>query len=184
MRGLLAGVLFAALPALAQAAQPGLNPAVMAQATAMTNPLGWGPSASFPAYGSAALLSGGTFPLGSLMHPGFQLVPTWLSYQYLQHLTNPYLGGPAAGNPFLKPLLPGFAPAPSSPFTALERSRVPALPWPAFGPPPAAAGHNPFAAHGMAMLGSPLAAPVPAHAMSLPLSTTPWRGPHSWPGGR
>ncbi len=172
MRSLLAGVLFAALPALAQTGYPAMNPTARMPLAAMANPLGWQPAASFPPFGSPAPLGTGAFMLGGLMRPGLQLVPNLLTYQHLQYLTNPYLGGLAAGNPYLQPLLQS-PPTPLGAALALPSIAYgtpgSTLPLPAFYALPAATGgHNPFAAAGLKPLASPLAPPQPVQIVPWP----------------
>ena len=60
----------------------------------------------FDLFGMGALPGTGTPVLGGLMYPGVQMAPNLLSHQHLQYMANPYLGKPAAGNPYLQPSLP------------------------------------------------------------------------------
>jgi len=118
------------LPALAQSGGPlPLPPFGIGAAITPTAP-SWGttilPLLSASVW-SAAPLGAGVPLLGGIAHPGLQMAPNWLSHQHLLYITNPYLGGPAAGNPYLQPTLPlpfsppAFAPPPPMPGQASQR---------------------------------------------------------------
>jgi hypothetical protein len=116
MKTPLVATLLAALPAVAQTGFPAIHPAMMFT-PAMGHPLGMMAPAPFHPLRPVAPLGIGTPLLGGLVHPAMQMAPNLLSHRHLHYMTNPYLGGPAAGNPYLKPALPnpfappGFAPA-------------------------------------------------------------------------
>lgn len=176
---LLAGLCTVALPALAQVGLPGGSPLPLPGMSA-PSPVGvpWGAPPVNPflpanPFGAAPLAAGAPW-LGGLAYPGLQLAPNWLSHQHLQYMTNPYLGGPAAGNPYLQPTLPlPFAPpafSPSLPMLGQAGPRAPAgLP---FAPlrPTNAQPANPYL--------------VPAPGPAFPLDPAGWLGQMARPSGR
>lgn len=130
------------------------------------NPLAAGP------YGAGAL------GLAGLAHPALQMTPNWVSHQHLLYMTNPYLGGPAAGNPYLQPSLPlPFAPPAFSPSLPIAGSGQPGMRWPAALSP----------APSLPVYGQPSNPYLPAAsgpAFPLPLDPTGWLGPVARPPGR
>jgi len=181
MRTLLAGTLFVALPALAQTGFPGMNPAMMPTA-GMANPLGMmAPPLFYP-------LGMGVPMLGGLVYPGMQMAPNLLSHQHLQYMANPYLGGPAAGNPYLLPSPPNpFAPpryAPGQPLGGGYGQPALGLPFPPSSPVKPGPMMNPLPSPGA---GQPLAPPpatTPAQVMPLPFDPASWFGQFARPPAR
>lgn len=157
MRTLLAAMLIVTLPALAQTGFPGINPAMMLS-PGMANPLGMMAPVPFNPFGV------GTPMLGGLMYPGLQMAPNLLSHQHLQYMANPYLGGPAAGNPYLRPSLPNpFAPpgfAPGLPFGGGHGQ--PVMAWP-----------SPSSLRSQGSMMQPFLSPVPARLLTPPPASTP-----------
>jgi hypothetical protein len=143
----------------------------MLLALGLANPLAVLAPAPFSPYGM------GTPVLGGLVHPGLQMAPNLLSHQHRHYMANPYLGGPAAGNPYLQPSLPNpFAPpgfAPGLPFGGGYGPALPAVFPVTIGPMP-----------------SPMASPVPGlriaqpPAPPLPFDPASWFGPFARPAGR
>lgn len=128
MRTLLVGLLFTTPPALAQMSLPLPSPGLPYPLAmlAPTSPLAFGLGASL----------GISSPLPALMHSSMQMVPNLLSYQHLQAMTNPYLGGPAAANPYLLPgLARPFAPPAFTPGLPMVGQGQLGLRWPAAMPP-------------------------------------------------
>lgn len=185
MKTLLAGTLFITLPALAQTGFPAMSPARMLTPS-MANPLGMMAPVPFNPFGMGAPLGMGAPMPGGLMYPGMQMAPNLLSHQHLQYMANPYLGGPAAGNPYLQLPLPNpFAPpgfAPRVPFGGGYGQ--PALPFPASGPVLPAPRTQPFPSPGAGQLFAPPPAPTPAQGMPLPFDPASWFGQFARPPAR
>lgn len=173
MKTLLAGTLCIALPALAQTGFPG-----------MANPLGMMAPVPFSPFGMGAPLGMGTPMLGGLMYPGMQMAPNMLSHQHLQYMANPYLGGPAAGNPYLRTSLPNpFAPpgfTPGLPFGGGYGQPTMALP---FLPAGAVLPGMPMNPHPSPSPGRPPAT-TPAQVMPLPFDPASWIGQFAKPPAR
>jgi len=183
MRTLLAATLCVALPALAQPGFPGMNPAMLPTA-GMANPLGMMALLPFNPFGMGM----GTPMPGGLMYPGMQMAPNLLSHQHLQYMANPYLGGPAAGNPYLQPSLPNpFAPpgfAPGQPFGSGYGQPALGLPIPTSSPVMPGPMMNPFPSP---LAGQPLAPPsatTPAQMKPLPFDPASWFGQFARPPAR
>lgn len=172
MRRAFAHTLLAGMPLLAHAFDGMTNP------LGMMSPLGMmgGPMMMGGPFGPGAPVVG----LG-VMHPALQMAPNMMSYQHINQMTNPYLGGPFAGNPYLKPSLPlPFAPpafAPGLPFGvgATPSGYQPASPYklrydPSASPAPSAVPTWPMP---MPAGGArPAAAPFP-FPMNAPAGATP-----------
>ena len=183
MRILLAGTLFTALPALAQMGYP----AMMLPSPGLANPLGMLAPAPLTPFGLGVPSGFGTpLPVG-LMYPGMQMAPNLLSHQHQQYMANPYLGGPAAGNPYLQPALPNpFAPpafAPALPWGGHGQQSV-ALPFAAARSAPASPMPNPFQPRGPGQIIAPPPATTPAQVMPLPFDPTSWFGQFAKPPAR
>lgn len=95
-----------------------MNPlAMMAPSPAFGGYGGYGGYGAFNPLSNPLLGVGGLAALGALGGPALQLAPSLLTGSYMQQLTNPYMGGPLAGNPLFRqssPLpfaMPGYAPA-------------------------------------------------------------------------
>lgn len=181
MRTLLAGVLIVTLPALAQTGFQGINPAIML-GPGMANPVAMMAPVPLNPFGA------GTPMLGGLMYPGMQMAPNLLSHQHLQYMANPYLGGPAAGNPYLRPSLPNpFVPpgfAPGLPFGGGHGQPAMALSFPpsnALSPGPMM---HPFQSPVPGRLLAPPPASTPAQVMPLPFDPASWFGQFAKPPGK
>lgn len=187
MKTLLAGTLFFTLPALAQTGFPGMSPARMLT-PGMANPLGMMAPVPFNPFGMGAPLGMGTPMLGGLMYPGMQMAPNMLSHQHLQYMANPYLGGPAAGNPYLQPTLPNpFAPpgfATGLPIGGGYGQPTLALPFPTSGPVSPGPRTQPFPSPGAGQLFAPPPTTTPAQVMPLPFDPASWFGQFARPPAR
>lgn len=121
---LLAALAIPAQAGFETAANP-FSPSPLAMPMAgLINPLGGNPLlAGVPLAGL-----GGLGMLGwNGMYPMLQMAPNMMSYSHLNQMANPYLGGPFAGNPYLRqslpiPLMPpAFSPSmPSLPFAPVQ----------------------------------------------------------------
>ncbi len=184
MKALLAGTLTLALPALAQTGVVGMHPALMLT-PGMANPLGMLAPAPFPSFGMGVLPGVGTPLLGGLVYPGLQMAPYLLSRQHLQYMANPYLGGPAADNPYLQSSLPNpFAPpgfAPALPYGGGYGPPASALPFPPALPTASGPMPNPFAWPGPGQRHAPPPATTPAQVMPLPFDPASWFGQFARP---
>lgn len=128
--------LLAAMPAWALAGSGWMmNPAMMTGTMGGSSPLGqMNPMVMMHPLGMANPLGMGGAPMLGLgmLHPAMQMAPNMMSYQHLNQMTNPYLGGPFAGNPYLRPTLP-FPMTPPAFAPSLPFSRPAASPAPMFG---------------------------------------------------
>ncbi|MGQ9685704.1 MAG: hypothetical protein ACUVT2_05285 [Thiobacillaceae bacterium] len=186
MRTLLATAMFMTLPALAQTGFPGINPAMMLS-PGMANPLGMMAPVPFNPFGMGTPPGMGTPMLGGLLYPGMQMAPNLLSHQYLQYMTNPYLGGPAAGNPYLRPPLPNpFAPPGFGPGLPLVGGYgQPAMAWPSpYSVRSQGSMMQPFQSPVPGRLLAPSPASTPAQVMPLPFDPTSWFGQFARPPGK
>ncbi|MCU0840284.1 MAG: hypothetical protein MUC79_01015 [Thiobacillaceae bacterium] len=190
MRRVLAQTLLAGMPLLGHAFDGMMNPMGMMNPATMINPMGMMSPATMMnpvsmmgpmGMGMAAPMMMGS-PMGmGVMHPAMQMAPNMMSYQHINQMSNPYLGGPFAGNPYLKQSLPlPFAPpafSPSLPFGG--QSPYPVVPMFGAAAPgyPSAGPANPFmpAAQAPALpfpmpgFGAPQAAqPAPTFPFALP----------------
>lgn len=176
---LLVGLYTLALPALAQTVFPGGSPLSvpgMSSAAPFLAPA-WGAPAANPLL-PIYPLGAGVPMLGGWVQPGLQLAPNWLSHQHLLYMTNPYLGGPAAGNPYLQPSLPlPFAPPAFSPGLPTAGQGPSAPRWPAAMPLPVA---TPF--HGQPV--NPYLPSAAGPALPLPPDPAGWLGQMARPPGR
>jgi hypothetical protein len=64
--------------------------------------------------------------MGNAMYPALQMAPNVMSYQHLNQMTNPYAGGPFAGNPYLQRGMPNPF---SAPAFSPSMPSLPALPF-------------------------------------------------------
>ena len=180
-RPLLTGLCVVCLPALAQVGLPGGSALPLPMPGMTTTPFAlpaWGGPAVIPfllanPFGAAPLAAGVPW-LGGLAHPGLQMAPNGLSHQHLLYLTNPYLGGPAAGNPYLPPALPlPFAPPVFSPGLPMVAQGQASPPWPAVVSPAASLPARPS---------NPYLPPAPGQVTSPDPAS--WFGQRARPPGR
>ena len=86
-------------------------PLGMASPFGLGSPMGGLGAAAPLGLGMLNPLGGGL--MGSAMYPTVQVAPNMMSYQHYNQLTNPYAGGPFAGNPYIQRSLPNPFAAPA-----------------------------------------------------------------------
>ncbi|MCX7673411.1 MAG: hypothetical protein N2Z63_07425 [Thiobacillaceae bacterium] len=186
---MLFALLWPALPAVAQTALPLMPtlpfPLNLAAAPWPSAGPAWSPVPALGSWGAA--IPFGAPVVGGLAHPGLQLGPNWLSHQHLMSMTNPYLGSPVAGNPYLRPSLPlpftppAFAPSlPAAGLSGWDGRRAAALPLAYPGGSAPAPFALPFNPH---QIGGALPSMGPA-PVAPPVDPSAWFRSLAQPSGR
>lgn len=171
-----------------------MNPMAMMNPAATMNPMGMvaplGMMAAPLGMGMMNPMGMGT-PMTGLgaLYPVMQLAPSLLSFGHLNSMTNPYLGGPFQGNPYLQRGMPWSSGGWGGPQQMAPASQMPfSFPMmaPQQAPQPASPGAFPFAMMAPpqsaptappAAFPYPMPQPVPAPAAQAPASTASGTSP-------